>query len=32
MSEPIILNGKQLSKIMEAELAQRVSVIKENNI
>lgn len=29
MSEPIILNGKQLSKIMEAELSERVSVIKE---
>ena len=29
MSEPTILNGKQLSKIMEAELSERVSVIKE---
>lgn len=29
MSEPIILNGKQLSKTMEAELFERVSKIKE---
>ena len=29
MSEPIILNGKQLSKTMEAELSERVLKIKE---